>query len=237
MPNIVNIPPTIATSAMPVFCRGPTGLCHVLPVVPAQTTVTSYATSLCDGRSMHGLWYYDNSIIQTTNSSFPGTGSWLFVPSSSLIGTAFLPATGIMFTPPTPRPKIVPAAVRAGRRALRRSIDLYARFRGVDEVRRFLHGETIVFEGERYNYRVRKTMNLLRQTMHPEGAHIPYSLQMIDKATDTVLASGCVVFPALPVFDQLLALSFHVRDPEDERKLVATTNWTPVSGPQRRLAA
>jgi hypothetical protein len=184
---------------------------------------------------MYGLWYCDNGIIRTANSSAPGTGSWLFVPSMAM-GTAVSPATGILFTPPAPRPKIVPAAVRAGRRALRRSIDLYARFRGDDEVRRFLRGEAIVFEGERHNYRVRKTVNLLRQTMRPESAHIPYSLHMIDKATDAVLASGCVVFPALPVFDQLLALSFHVRDPEDERKLLAVTNWTPVS-PQRRLAA
>lgn len=224
--------PTLVTNPL-ITCNGPIGLPIVLPIwtnnVPtAQTSIS--ATSLCNGTNMTGLWQHANYIIQTSAASeTPLTpASWLYVsllPSTSSATYASL--EGVLFTPPKPRPKVLPSVIRAGRRAVRRSIDLYARFRGMNEVRRFMRGEEIEFEGELYKYRVKKTLKVLQQTMNPSGVHIPYSLRVADKLTGKNLASGCVIFPSLPVIDQLLALSFHIQDPEDERELIKTTNWSP----------
>jgi len=208
-------------------CNGPVGLPIVLPIYTNTATtvlVPTYATSVCNGSVMNRLWVCHNTIIETQFSPTLTHASWLYAALTPNQTPATF-AAGMLFTPPRPRPRIAPAVIRAGRRAVRRSIDLYARFRGMDEVRRFLRGEEIEFDGELYKYRVKKTLNVLQQTMNPGSAHIPYSLRLVDKATDKPLASGCVVFPALPVIDQLLALSFHIED--DEQELLRTTNWSP----------
>ena len=172
---------------------------------------------------MHQYWFANNTVISTQQSAYINALSWIFVPE---LNTATWINLGTLLTPPKPR-LIVPKAVRAGRRVVRRSVDLYARFRGMDEVRRFMRGEELIYRGEHYNYAVRKRESILAQAMQPESPHIPYTLRLADKQTGKYLASGCVVFPSLPIFDQLLALAFHIQDPDEEIKLLRTTNWSP----------
>lgn len=125
-------------------------------------------------------------------------------------------------TPPLPRP----ALIHAGRRALRRSIDLLRRFRPERDVKAFLDGRPLLLHGHRYDYRVRSRGNLLEHTMNPRGPHIPYDLYILAK-DGRPLASGCIVIPDTPVIDQVLALALHVQDEEAEDVIVRTTNWTP----------
>jgi len=203
-------------------CTGPVGLPVVLPMLTNQAT--SMATSVCNGSDMTGVWWCNNEVITVTTITAASVtaASWLYYNPTA---QQQLWHEAALYTPPIPRKRIVPAVIRAGRRAARRSIDLYARFRGLDEIRRFVRGEPIVFEGEWFNYRVQKTIKILSHTMNPGSAHIPYSLRLIDRQTNKACAQGCVVFPSLPVIDQLLALTFHIED--DERKLIETTNWSP----------
>lgn len=146
-----------------------------------------------------------------------------------MTNTATLSYQAQYFIPPTRRPRIVPGVVRAARRAVRRSIDIYAGLRGMDEIRRFVAGEPIELPGQLYDYRMQKRGSILRQTMNPGDGHIPYQLNLIEKNTRKVLASGCVLFGRLPVIDQMLALALHLHSPsiDDEIKLLETTNWTP----------
>lgn len=123
-------------------------------------------------------------------------------------------------------------AIHSGRRALRRSIELYRRLRGTAELATFIAGQPIEVEGRRYAYRMQRShVRLLEHTMRPHTAHTPYILQALDKATRRPLASGCVVMHDTPVIDQLLAVVMHTQDADAERHLIANTNWTP------RLAA
>lgn len=140
--------------------------------------------------------------------------------------------------PPLPHPSILRDAEHRGRRALRRSLDLFRRFRPEEELRTFLDGKPLVIHGHEYDYRVRKSTNLLRHTMNPTSPHIPYDLHIMDKQGN-VLAKGCVVFPKTPVIDQLLALIFHVQDVQEEQRIIAITNWSPPLRRQRvdRMAA
>ena len=121
------------------------------------------------------------------------------------------------------RPLTKPALLR-GRRALRRSIDLFRMLRPADEVRAFLAGDPVIIHGRRYDYRVQKRDNLLRHTMRPDVGHIPYDLQLLDK-TGRSLARGCTVIRDTPVIDQLVALILHIE--HDESVVLKNTNWSP----------
>jgi hypothetical protein len=127
---------------------------------------------------------------------------------------------------PVAPPLLRPALIHAGRRALRRSIDLLRRFRPERDVKAFLDGHPLVLHGHRYDYLVRSRGNLLEHTMNPRGPHIPYDLHIVAKDGRT-LAKGCVIVPETPVVDQVLALALHVQDEEAEDVIVRTTNWTP----------
>lgn len=121
----------------------------------------------------------------------------------------------------------------AGRRALRRSIDLYARIRGAAEIGAFLRGEQITISGSVFDYRVQKNQSILKHTIDPRGGHVPYGLEIALKDTPGAinikkspsLAQGCVFFENTPVIDQILALTFNVQAPDDERELVRRANW------------
>jgi hypothetical protein len=138
--------------------------------------------------------------------------------------------------PRHPIERLSPAVIRlrrkriqhAGRRTLRRSIDNYARWRGYDEISRFLRGLEITLPGHEFDYRVTKTKSVLAHSIEPTGGHIPYKLEVAPKGMPEApsYASGCVYFERTPVIDQILAVALHVGDPDDERRLLGTTNWT-----------
>lgn len=122
-----------------------------------------------------------------------------------------------------------PAIIHAGRRAVRRSIDLYLRLRPEEELKRFIAGREVIIQGARFRYSLRKTYSIMEQTMNPMGAHVPYRLNMLDpnSAEPRPLASGCVYLERTPVLDQVLAFIMHVTDPDAERDLIRKTNWSP----------
>lgn len=113
------------------------------------------------------------------------------------------------------------------RRVLSKSAAAAGRFLGEKSVRTFISGEAILIEGQRYNYRVIKMENypLLVQAGNPGGAHIPYKLVLETKGGEK-LASLCVYFEDTPVFDQILALSLHVRDYEKELLILTKANFS-----------
>jgi hypothetical protein len=120
-----------------------------------------------------------------------------------------------------------PAIIRAGRRAVRRQIDLYLRFRPEEELKRFVAGQQIVIQGARCRYAVRKDIGIMRHSMLPHSAHTPYKLWLLGPS-DRPLASGCVYLDETPVLDQLLAFIMHVTtDAETEREFLRRTNWSP----------
>lgn len=221
-----------------VSCNGPLGPQYVVNIV-SNTTPATGGLSLCNGTTMSQIWWVNSYIIGTPTWT-PQATSWIYysavTPTTSTTATItagsysiaapfFYP--GVAFTPPVKRKIILPSVIRAGRRALRRSINLYAGFRGMEEARRFIAGEPITLEGQLFDYQLSKRDRLLEQAMNPDSHHVPYHLNLIEKATRARLASGCVVFRGLPVFDQMLAVAFHVQDRADEIKLLKTTNWTP----------
>jgi hypothetical protein len=160
------------------------------------------------------------NVIVTQSTMFTPTGYGLYyhtIPTYSV--TTPQPA----YMPPY-RPRLARPAVLRGRRALRRSIDLFRMLRPADEVRAFLSGEPVIIHGRNYDYRVQKRDNLLHHTMHPHSPHIPYKLQLLDK-NGQYLAQGCTVIRNTPVIDQLVALILHIE--HDESVVLNNTNWTP----------
>jgi hypothetical protein len=196
------------------------------------------------------LLYYSNvpsTIITTTTSLIPWTAPQMFIPLGS--GTLYYHAitsptvAHYWHAPPTrstpsswtyadsPHPLPKPALLRyelvkQGRLAFRKSVDLFRKFRSEREIRTFLEGKPLIIHGHQYDYRVQKRANLLRLTMNPNSAHIPYDLYLMSKDGRT-LAKGCVVVPGTPVIDQLLALILHVEDEVEEQTVINVTNWTP----------
>jgi hypothetical protein len=213
------------------ICYGAPPPSMLLPLYHGNYATTT-AVSQCNGQTNFNVWWSpETGVITTTNPIAPDAGAWLYMPTNTTTTTTMVPniwnTSAVLFAPPPRRAIILPAAIRAGRRAMRRSIDIYARFRGMDEVRRFIRGERVIFEGSLYDYHVRKTVKILPQTMDPDSPHIPYSLKLAHRGKDHAFASGCIIVPELPVIDQLLALSFHLQDSADELKLLETTNWSP----------
>jgi len=142
---------------------------------------------------------------------------------------------------PLPQPALARPALLAGRRALRRSIELFCRLRSEEEIRTFLSGKPLDVRGHRFDYRVQKRDDVLRHTMHPYGGHVPYRLSLHSKDGRMLASSGCIVIPNTPVIDQLLALILHVQDPQEEEVVLRRTNWNADISrhllPLRRLAA
>lgn len=222
------------SGSLTALCTGPVGPHYVQNLtVTANTSTSCYSpatgtvVSMCNGYNTTQLWWYSTSraTLMTPTTCLPSSGSWLYAPAPSNIFTLEWPA--IQFTPPLKRPRILPGVIRAGRRAVRRSIAIYAGLRGMDEIRRFIAGEPIELVGHLYDYRMQKRGSIVQQTMNPGSVHIPYQLNLIEKGTRKVLSSGCVVFRNLPVIDQMLSLAFHLQNVDDEIRLLDTTNWSP----------
>lgn len=116
--------------------------------------------------------------------------------------------------------------VRHARRALRRGVQLYSNLFGQEGIHAFLSGKELVVQGRLYDYRLIKTLDVVWHSMNPKGHHIPYSLSICDKVSGKEITSGCVYFENTPIIDQIIALSLHVRDREDEVELLRKTNMT-----------
>lgn len=184
------------------------------------------------------LYYHSIPTVSTTSS-------WAASSRSPAYWQADYVTAPAVFSPPAPRPLARPALVRptllAGRRALRRSIELFCRLRSEDEIRTFLSGKPLDVRGHRFDYRVQKRDDVLHHTMHPYGGHVPYRLSLHSKDGRMLASSGCIVIPNTPVIDQLLALILHVQDPDEEEVVLRRTNWNADISrhllPLRRLAA
>lgn len=150
--------------------------------------------------------------------------------------------TDAAWRPPMPPRPLARPAIHNGRRALRRSIDLFRKIRPPAELDTFLRGEWLKVHGRFYDYRMRRKrdLTLVGHTIAPNGPHIPYTLEILDKETGRFLASGCVVYRDTPIVDQLLATLMHIGDRDGEYQLIRTTNWThnlPPPFEPYRLAA
>lgn len=131
-----------------------------------------------------------------------------------------------MENPETPKRKLSKRERNRERKVLKRSMKIYEKFRGSSEIRTFVSGETITINGTLYDYVVqkKKRANLLQHSGKPNTHTIPYDLTLRSK-DGTKLAQGCVYFPETPVIDQVLALSFHVQQKENELLILEKTNW------------
>lgn len=135
-------------------------------------------------------------------------------------------------------PRLARPALVRGRTAVRRSADLFRRFHSEEALRDFLGGKTLTLHGRRFDYRIRKHgISMLSDALHPATGHVPFDLALVTK-DGRKIAQGCVVTPGAPVLDQLLALSLHVQDNDEELTLLRTTNWSPrLAEPERMLLA
>jgi hypothetical protein len=188
---------------------------------PFLSNQTSYPfLSVATSQNETGPLY---NVIVTQSTMFTPTGYGIYyhnIPATFSL-TRSLPAYDALRPP---RPRLARPALLRGRRALRRSIDLFRMLRPTDEVRAFLSGDPVIIHGQRYDYRVQKRDNLLYHTMHPHSPHIPYKLELLDK-NGRYLAQGCTVIRNTPVIDQLVALILHIE--HDESVVLNNTNWTP----------
>ena len=196
--------------------------------IPAVITTSTTASSVLYPFAL-------STSVSAIHPMFWPTGTSLFyhsIPTWSLIpmtnGSVYPTLTQPVGA--LPRPLARPALLR-GRRALRKSIDLFRMLRPDDEVRRFLSGEPITIQGHRFDYRIQKRHNLLHHTLSPDSPHIPYQLNLIDKTSGQKLAQGCIIVPDTPVIDQVIALILHAQDATEELVVLNRTNWTPRLAP------
>lgn len=227
-----------------------------IPILPPGVVTITTTTSRTGGTgwptatvsdsvtNLHNIWIIQNQIMFTPFTSDPYYHS---IPNSTTIATnqtspyysnSYSAAEIVRPLPPewrgrqpAPPPPLARPAILSGRRALRRSIDLFRRLRPEAEIKTFLDGKPLLIHGHRFTYKVQKKDDLLRHTMNPNSAHIPYRLHLLHRQTGRALAQGCIVIPSTPVIDQLLALILHVRDVDGECDVLRTTNWTPSLSP------
>jgi hypothetical protein len=192
-------------------------------VVPSTTTTSAYWPDLAMFLPTGSGALYYHSISAPTSATVLPYGQHQ-TPFYQAAASAYQAAQARQL--PRPKPLAKPA-ILAGRRALRRSIDLFRMLRPKDEIRTFLRGEPLIVRGHRFDYRIQKHDNLLRHTMNPHSVHIPYDFRILDKASGKNLAKGCTIIPGTPVIDQLLALILHIQDPDEEVNILWNTNWSP----------
>lgn len=116
---------------------------------------------------------------------------------------------------------------KRARRALVKSMKEYAKFRNRKEVNTFIKGDVVEITGHLFNYDVSRKphIRLVDQVIRPHNGVIPYRLKIKTKAGDEI-ASGCVYFADTPIIDQILILSLHVQDREEEIELMQKTIWS-----------
>lgn len=211
---------TVGTFVIPSGALTSVGINSTAQISPVPTTPSTSTSTLWPSDSTmflptgHGVLYYHAlRSLQTSDSGYPTT----YIHQRH---TAVYPT-------PSRVKALAKPAIMAGRRALRRSIDLFRMLRSDEEIKTFISGKPLIVRGHHFDYRIQKRDNLLRHTMNPNVPHIPYDFQMLSKATGQSLANGCTVIRGTPVIDQLLALLLHLEDPDDEVTILWNTNWHP----------
>lgn len=220
------------------------------PWIQIESTASSFISQDYFGMTTSPLGIYSNVLTQTSQIGTSGTAAydWAHIAllQQSIATTTqtltnqigalqhyfaqFPDAFDVRMPHASQRVRRIgrsPAVIHAGRRAVRRSIDLYLRMRPAEELKTFLRGEAITIQGARFRYSLRKSRSIMEHTMNPHGGHTPYSLLMHDPSGNGRVYSGCVYLDRTPVIDQVLAFIMHVTDPEGERELIRQTNWTP----------
>jgi hypothetical protein len=206
----------------------------------AANTLTPSNIGLWQNYNIHQLGRMLFTPIGTNSLYYHAIPTMITIPSASTTYAAsyatYSTTTANSYWPPDRRPARIVApvgppalarpAVLSGRRALRRSLALFHRFRPATEIKTFLDGRPLIIPGHRFDYRLQKRGDLLQHTMNPNSSHIPYDLQLFDKSGQ-FLAHGCLVIPGTPVIDQMLALILHVQDVDEEWAVIRTTNWLP----------
>lgn len=189
-------------------------------------------------------WYIAESTMTSTPLFQPGVLYYHALTNNAVTTTGIITAGTTMGAPTstiqpwyqhgaTQAPSLArPALLEADAEAIfERSVRLFRRFRPESDVTNFNAGKFLTIRGHRFDYRVKRSEDPRRQVFLMDSAHIPYVLDLMTKDGKKV-ANGCVTLRDTPIFDQLLALMFHVKDPDEEPKLIAKTNWTPRLRPE-----
>jgi hypothetical protein len=121
---------------------------------------------------------------------------------------------------------------RQVRKAVRRGVRAMDEIIGAGSYKGFISKDGFVITGCLFDYHVSKSVRLLEHTASPRSAHIPYRLEMRNKAGE-LLGRACIIFPDTPVLDQVIALALHVREHETECRLVKTLNWLSLTASGR----
>lgn len=109
------------------------------------------------------------------------------------------------------------------RSAIKKGISMLTTLVGPEPVRSYISGDGFNLEGRLFDYRVSKTVGIVGHTQNTGNGHTPYRLTIMEKNTGAVLGDACVYFKNTPVIDQLIALTFFIRNGEEE-ELIKTAN-------------
>lgn len=105
-----------------------------------------------------------------------------------------------------------PQQIRAGKKAVKKSAELFKKHLGTETLNMFLSGQQIRFEGQYYNYLFKKSTfnhSLVHQAVKPVNS-VPYDFFLEDKS-GVLLGSMCVYFAATPVMDQIVAMTMMIK--------------------------
>lgn len=109
------------------------------------------------------------------------------------------------------------------RRIFNKSLAGLKSFLGSSNTSAFISGNEVTIEGELFDYKLKKTMDLLKYTEFINGIHIPYDLAIYTKSGEYI-TKMCVVFPGSPVLDQVLSVYLMIKSGQ-ERTLLTTGNF------------
>jgi hypothetical protein len=119
-------------------------------------------------------------------------------------------------------PKVAMVKQRT-RSAIKKGVSMLSALVGPESVRAYISGDGFELQGNLFDYRVSKTVSIIGHTQNTGNGHTPYRLTIKEKDTGTVLGDACVYFKNTPVIDQLIALTFFIRNGEEEQ-LIKTAN-------------
>ncbi|CAH7429133.1 hypothetical protein VCHA53O466_50505 [Vibrio chagasii] len=113
---------------------------------------------------------------------------------------------------------------KSTRKAILRAMNLFSMLGAQSHVKAFIGGGAIDVEGAVFNYKLTKDRPL--ESVNLGSAHIPYSLEIVDKDTGLVLCKACVVFKGQPQLDQVFSLLMVIRaGKESEEELLHKANF------------
>jgi len=108
------------------------------------------------------------------------------------------------------------------KKVFNKSLKILSKFIGKEDTKGFIKGEDFIVEGNKYNYKMKSSGNLLRNTGYLNNSSIQYSLELYNKQND-FLSNLCVVFPGSPILDQVLSVYLLIQS-DSEDKLLLNSN-------------